>query len=265
MNIFIHELKSYGRTTFIWTASLTAFIIMFMLVYPAFSNDVENTRKLFEGFPEGVRKALGLMLDSFFTLLGFYSYIFMYVTLCGAIQAMHMGTSILSKEVRDKTADFLMTKPVSRKKIMTSKLLAVLCSLAITNIICILIAGVMLEVIKNTGYDVKAFLMISATLFFIQLIFAALGVLVSMMVPAIKSVLSVSLGTVFGFFILNMFDSVIDKEAIRYLTPFKFFDFSYIIKNGSYETPFLIVGVVFVIAAVAASYIIYGKRSIHAV
>jgi len=89
--------------------------------------------------------------------------------------------------------------------------------------------------------------------------------LVSMVIPAIKSVLSISLGTVFGFFILNMFDSVIGKEAIRYLTPFKFFDLNRIIKEGSYETPFLIVGIVFVIVAITASYIIYGKRSIHAV
>lgn len=265
MNIFIHELKFHGKAAVIWIVSLAAFIILFLSVYPAFSSDIETTRKVFEGFPELVRKALGLMLDNFFSLLGFFSYIFMYITLSGAIQAMHLGTSVLSKEIRDKTADFLFTKPVSRNRIMTSKLLAVLCILIATNIVCILVAGLMLRVVDSAGYDVKAFLMVSATLFFVQLIFAAIGVLISMVFPAIKSALSVSLGTVFGFFILNMFDSVIEKEALRYLTPFKFFDLNYIIANRAYETPFLILGTVLVAAAIAGSYIILKKRGIHAV
>lgn len=265
MNIFIHELKYYGKSTLIWIAAISAFIIIFMSIYPAFSNDVENARKLFEGFPEAVRKAIGLMLDNFFTLLGFFSYIFMYVSLCGAIQAMYLGVSVLSKEVRDKTADFLMTKPVSRKRIMTSKLLAVLFWLIVTNTVCILVSEIMLEINNTAGYNAKAFFMVLATLFFIQLVFAALGVLVSMAIPAVKSVVPVSLGTVFGFFILNMFDSIIDKEIIRYLTPFKFFDLNYIQQKGSYETRFLVEAAIFLIAAVAVSYVVYEKRSIRTV
>jgi ABC-2 type transport system permease protein len=81
----------------------------------------------------------------------------------------------------------------------------------------------------------------------------------------IRSVLSVSLGTVFGFFIINMFGSVIGEEALRYITPFKYFETGYIIKNGSYEVQFVILSLAFVIAATAASYIIYSRKDIHAV
>lgn len=265
MNIFINELRLNGKAAFTWIVSISAFIFMFMAVYPAFSSDVENTRKLFEGFPEPVRKALGLMLDNFFTVLGFYTYIFMYVTLSGAIQAMHLGLSALSKETRDKTADFLMTKPVSRKRIMTAKLLAVLAIIVATNLVCTLAAAAALRLAGSDGYDTSAFIMITATLFFIQLIFAAMGVLISMLVPKIKSVLPVALGTVFGFFILNMFDSVVGKEEIRYLTPFKYYDLNLVIREGTYETQFLVITAVFVAVAVAVSYIIYGKRDVHAV
>ncbi len=265
MNMFLHELKSYRKSTIIWTCSLAALIILLLSIFPAFSKDVTEAKKLLEGVPEGVRKAIGLSLDNFFTLLGYYSYVFLYITLCGSIQAMNLGVSIVSKEVRDKTADFLLTKPVSRRRIMTAKLLAALTSLVITNAVYLIIAVYMASVVQSGPFSMKIFLMISATLFFIQIIFMALGVIVSVVVPKIKSVLPISLGTVFGFFILNMFDSVIGEKSLRYLTPFKYFDTAYIIKNASYETSFIIIEVIFIIVAITASYFIYFKKDIHAV
>lgn len=92
----------------------------------------------------------------------------------------------------------------------------------------------------------------------------SLGVIVSVVFPKIKSVISVSLATVFGFFIISMFDSVIEDEMLRYITPFKYFDTVYIISNGAYETPFIILGIVFIIVSISASYFIYSRKDIHA-
>lgn len=264
MNMFFHELQAYRKSTIIWTCSMAALVILFLSMFPAFTKDVAEAQKMLEGSPEGIRKAIGISIDTFFTLLGFYSYIFAYIMLCGSVQAMNLGISIISKEVSDKTADFLLTKPVSRKEIMTAKLLAALTSLLITNLVYLIIAGLMASAVKHGPFSMKIFLMISVTLFFIQLIFMSLGVLISVVVPKIKSVISISLGTVFGFFIINMFDSVIGDKAIRYLTPYKYFDSAYIIKNASYETSFVITGILFVIAAVGASYLVYAKKDIQA-
>jgi ABC-2 type transport system permease protein len=262
MNIFLHELRAYRKSTIIWTCSLAALIILYLAIFPAFLKDVAEAKKLLEGFPEGVRKALGISLENFFTLLGFYSYIFLFITLCGAIQAMNLGTSIISKEVRDKTADFLLTKPVSRRRIMTAKLMAALASLVITNVIYLIIAGYAALLVKSEAFSMRIFLMISITLFFVQLIFMALGVLVSVVVPRIKSVLPVSLGTVFGFFILNMFDSLIGEKTLRYITPFKYYDTAYIIKNASYETSFIITEILFIVLSMTVSYWVYSKKDI---
>lgn len=264
MNMYLHELKAYRKSTIIWAGAMAALIILFLSLFPAFSKDVAETRKLLEGFPEGVRKAIGLSIENFFTLLGFYSYIFAYVMLCGSVQAMNFGLSVVSKEVRGKTADFLLSKPVSRQEIMTAKLLAVLTCLIITNVIYLLAAGMMASAVASGSYSRKIFLMISVSLFFIQLIFMSLGVLISVAVPRIKAVVSVSLGTVFGFFIINMFDSVIGSKAVRYITPYKYFDSAYIIKNAAYETSFLVLGAVIVAAAIGASYLLYAKRDIQA-
>lgn len=265
MNIFLHELKAYRKSTIIWTFSMAAVAVLFLSLYPAFSKDVTGLTKALEGYPLALRKAIGLSLESFTTMLGFYSFMFGYILLCGAIQAMNLGTSIVSKEVRDKTADFLMTKPVSRKQILTAKLLGILTSIVITNIIYLIIAILVANAVKTGNYSLKIFIMISLTLFFVQLMFLALGVIVSVILPKIKSVIAVSLGTVFSFYIINMFGSVIGEKAVRYITPFKYYDVAYIIKNGSYEVTFVILEIILVAIAIVASYRIYMKKDIHAV
>jgi len=211
-----------------------------------------------------VKKLLSIYVESLSTLEGFYSFVFVYIVLCGAIQAMNLGVSIVSKEVRDKTADFLLTKPVSRVEILTSKLLAALAALVMTNIIYLAITVPMTLTVKS-AFSMKIFLMISATLFFVQLIFLALGVIVAVMARKIRSVISISLSTVFGFFIISMLGSVIGEKAIRYISPFKYFDLAYIVKHAAYETSFMIIELIFIIVAIAASYLVYVKKDIHAV
>jgi len=264
MNIFLHELKAYRKSIIIWACSMAALAVMYIFIFSGLSGDIEAFKNILKSMPEVVRKLLSIYIDSISTLEGFYSFVFVYVVLCGAIQAMNLGISIVSKEVREKTADFLLTKPVSRARILTSKLLAALASLVITNIIYLLITVPITLTVKSE-FSMKIFLMITATLFFVQLMFISLGVIVSVIAGKIKSVISISLSTVFGFFIISMLGSVFGDKAVRYISPFKYFDLAYIVKNAAYETSFIIVGIIFVIAAIAASYLVYVKKDIPTV
>ncbi|MBU3110587.1 ABC transporter permease subunit [Clostridium lacusfryxellense] len=263
MNMFFHELKAYRKSTIIWTCSLIALVVLFLSLFPAFSKEAEAFKEIMKGFPEPLRKAFGFSVDSMSSILGFYSYMFLYTTLCGAIQAMNLGTSIVSKEVRQKTADFLLTRPVTRRAIMTSKLMAALTCLVITNIIYLLVASIMASFVATEKYSYKMFFMVSITLFFVQLMFLALGIIISVLIPKIKSVLPISLGIVFAFFILGMFAATTGDDAMRYITPFKYFDTTYILNNSSYEVQFFIIGLGFIVAAITASYFVYSKKDVH--
>lgn len=265
MNMFLHELKAYRNFTITWTLALVALVILFLSMFPSISREAEEFKKLMEGFPEAVRMALGFSVENIGSILGFYSYIFLYISLVGAIQAMILGTSIVSKEVREKTADFLLTKPVTRTRVMTYKILAAFTSLVITNVFYLGGATMMASLVETQEYSTKIFVLLSLTLFFLQLIFLTLGIIVSVVVPKIKSVLPISLGTVFAFFIIGALASSTGDDALRYITPFKYFDFAYIVQNSTYESSFMIVAMGFITIAITASYFIYAKRDINAV
>ncbi|MGM0827435.1 MAG: ABC transporter permease subunit [Bacillota bacterium] len=262
MNIFLYELKAYRKSTFIWSGALVVLVILFMSMFPSISKEINEFKKLLEGFPEGVRKALGIQMDSIGSLNGYYSYIFLYITLCGAIQAMNLGISISSKEIREKTADFLLTKPVTRTKILSSKILAALTSLLFTNIVYVIAAITVANVVKVENFSLYVFLLISLTLLFTQLIMFAVGVIIAVVFPKVKSVISLSLGVVFGFFLIGM---VAAEEATRYLTPFKYFDYSYIMNQERYEWSFLILGMFLIVLSLIGSFVIYNKKDINTV
>ncbi len=264
MNIFLHELKAYRKSTIIWSLSMYSLAIMYILIFKGLGEDIEAFRVFISNMPDIAKKLLNIYLDSISTLEGFYSIVLPFVVLCGAIQAMNLGISIVSKEVRDKTADFLMTKPVSRELVLTSKILAAFSFLLGTNIIYLTLTIFSTSAIA-VDYNMKLFLMISLTLLFVQLIFMVLGIIISVMAGKIKSVISISLSTVFGFYIVGSLGSIIGEDKARYISPFRYFDAGYIIKNAAYETSYIIVGCVFIIAAIVGSYLIYKKKDIHAV
>ncbi|WP_010677889.1 ABC transporter permease subunit [Bacillus timonensis] len=265
MNVFFHELRAYRKTTIIWTLSLVGVMALFMSMFPTIAKDIEEYKKVLSGFPDAVKQALGLQVETFGSVLGFYSYVFVYISLCGAIQAMNFGTAIVSKEVREKTADFLLTKPITRKTILTSKILAAFTSILFTSIVYIATSWLMVAIVATDEFSSRAFLLISISLFLLQVIFLAIGILFSVCLPKIKSVLSVSLGTVFGFFIIGMLSSSSGDEYKRYLSPFQYFDSYYMIEHTSYEGSFLAVGLGIVLLAFIASYVRFVKKDIHSV
>jgi len=265
MNIFLHEMKAYRKSTIIWLVSLVGIMVFFMSMYPSFAKDAESMTTMLKGYPESIRKVFSLDLENFFTILGFYCYLLTFIVLAGAIQAMNIGVSIVSKEVREKTADFLLTKPVTRTTILTAKLLAAFVSLLITNVIYSGAALLMASQVKVEDFSSKVFLLLSLTLFIVQLLFLAMGIVISVVARKIKSVLTVSLATVFTFYFIGTLGGITGDETIRYFSPFKYVDTAYVMKHSGFEVSYLMVGVVLLAVAIFASYYVYSKKDIHAV
>lgn len=263
LNMFLHELKQYRRITIIWIVSLVTVAALYMALYPSMATQMAALQKILASYPKALLAALGVNSGVFASFAGFYTIIINYVMLAAAIQAMNIGTGIVAKEEHSHTAEFLLAKPIRRTQVLTAKLLAALTLLLITNAFFMAAMWVEISAIAKTSMASDTFILMTLTLFFVQLFFLGLGFLVSVTAPKIRSVLSISLSTVFVFFIIGVLDSLIGAKTIRYLTPFRFFDNQYIIKTGSYEPVFLVLEFVFLVAAIFAAYYFYLKRDIR--
>ncbi|RIX51511.1 ABC transporter permease [Paenibacillus nanensis] len=263
MNMYLYELRMNRKSAFIWMAALAGIAGLFMSMYPTFAEGAEQFKEVLRTMPEEVLQALGLQIDSMATLLGFYSYLFLYVLLCGAIQAIHLGASIVSKETREKTADFLLAKPVTRSKIIGMKALAALTILLITNVVYFGAAALIAETVQRESFSYSAFVLINLSLLFTQLIFLAVGFAAAMLLPRLRTVLPMSLGVVFAFFMLSAVGATTGDSKLRYLTPFQYFDRAYIVQHKEYELEFVVTGVIVIAVCALITVIRYLKRDVH--
>lgn len=265
MNVYRYELKSLLKSALIWSFSMIFLSFIYFLVYGSISEDIMDFKSLLEQYPESVRAMLGVSLDNITSILGFYSMILTFVVLCGGIQGMIYGTSILSKEYREKTADFLLVKPIKRTAIVTSKICAGLTMLALTGIIYYTGVFLIANSVKTTTYSNKLFFMMNLTVLLIQVIFFAIGLLVSVLIPKLKSVLPISLGVVFGLYILGAVIAKDKEDVTRFISPFRYVNYTDLIHTGEYELKYFITALVIILISLITSYFIYTKRDIHAV
>jgi len=265
MNIFKFEFKTYLKGNIIWTISLIAILFMFMSLFPVYSSQAATFEKLLENFPETFLKAFGMNNMFLSSVVGYYSFCFVYIGLIGGIFAMKLGLDVISKELREKTADFLLVKPKTRSSVIIPKFCAVLLHILIMNVVFFGASIVAAEIFKNGDYNLKTFMLINLSLFFIQFFLLSLGMMLSTFLTKLKSVLPLTLGVVFGFYVLQLLNQTLDDEKISYLTPFGHFDSAYISQNASFSSPHLIFSVALSLLFLILGYIIYNKRDIPSV
>lgn len=265
MNVFWAELRAHRRATIGWALSLAAVVVVFMALFPAFAADVATSRALLERFPPALRAIFGLSIDKFFTVYGFYAYLQTFVTLIAAVQATNLGVAVLAREDALKTTDFLLTKPVSRSRVVSAKLAAVVVVLLLTNVV-VDVAGLVAAAAANQGpLDVVLFVLLLLNVAIVQAAFLAFGLLLGAVLPKVKSPVAVSLPAVFLFFVFGMLDAILGSEPLRYLTPFKYVDPLHVIDQGGYEWRYLASGGAVALVAVGLSYLAYVRKDFRAV
>lgn len=262
MNVYLHELKQYRKFILIWVLSLCLLIILLMMMYPTIEQDAESFLKLLENYPEELRYALGMYIENITSVLGFCAFIFSFTMLLTTIQAMIVGVNIMTKEVREKTADFLLTKPISRKALIIYKILASLTVFIITNIFIYLVSLISIKLMSKTTFDVGLFTQIAFSLLLTQLLFFTLGLFISLVLKKVKSPLGISLGVVLLLYALSTLLVKEHNDVTRYLTLYKYFEPNFIFMKNGYDVPFIIIGMIIVTILFILSLAIYDKKDI---
>jgi ABC-2 type transport system permease protein len=266
INIFRHEFRSRLKSVAIWSLALTFLIVFFFSIFPAFSSEAKLMNEMLAKFPPELRAAFSMENMDLSTVLGFYSFIFLFAQLCLAIQASNYGFGLVSIEENEMTADFLLSKPVSRAQVLTSKLLAALACLTLTNLVVWVSSFVAISLFHNGNeYEPSTLIKVLLSIVIFQLFFLCVGLVISQLVKRIRSVTPYSLGLAFGAYIVNAFSGVFKDVKLEYITPFKHLDPTYIVQNGSYNTPLVLINVAVTLIALAASYWLYLRRDVPAV
>ena len=266
LNIFRHEFKMKLKSVFGWSAAIAALILVFSALFSSVAGQVQSLNDFLANYPKELLIAFGLNGVDLSTVLGFFGFIFLFVQICLAIQAANYGFSLVSVEEADRTADFLLTKPVKRNQILTSKLVAAVASLTVTNAVVWVSSFLFLNLFKGDhAFDGSALVLLLATIIIFQLFFLGVGLGISLLFRRIRSVIPYSLALTFGMYVLNAFSGQLGTSVLEKITPFKHFEPASILANKSYDVPLVAVSVAVIMVSIAGGYYLYSRRDIPAV
>ena len=263
MNIFIRELRAHRKSLIIWSIAIFLLIISAMAKFSAYVESGQSMNDLLSDIPKTIKAVLGMGDLDMTTAGGFYGMFYLYMLLMATIHASMLGSNIISKEERDKTSEFLMVKPVSREKIITSKLLAALFNIAVFNIVTLVLSIVIVGNYAN-GEDIAGEICLMMTaMFILQLMFLCIGTGIAAASKRPKSAASIAMAVLLVSFIISSAISIYDKlDGLKYITPFKYFEAEKLMKSGGLDPVFVILSIVIIAAMVCVTYVFYKKKDL---
>jgi len=264
MNVFRHELKMLRVSTLLWIIALCGIVLMYIALYPTFSSDAEATTKIFENIPPAIKAALKIDVSAMLSFLGFFAFTFTNITLFAGIHAMHTGVSIMSREQRSKTTDFLLSKPRSRTSVFFQKYTAGFLSIFATWVAVTATAFGLAKAFGAGDFSLRNFGFLMLALLIVQLWFFACGAFMAGILRRIKSTIPVTLAVTFGFFMVGMLGAILGDKWLRYLSPFKFFDSVDIAAGKGYELVYVVIAVVSFAVMLVITYAMYTKKDVKA-
>lgn len=261
MNLVKHELRQNRTSFLIWTASIGFLMAVCVFLFPEMKGQMSGISDMF-GSMGSFTEAFGMDQLNFGTLIGFYAIECGNVLgLGGAFFASLTAVGILSKEEKDKTGEFLLTHPVSRIRIITEKLIAVLIQITAMNLI---IYGLAVGSMAAVGETIpwKEISLLHLGYYLLQLELA--GICFGISAFLTRGSAGVGLGLAAMMYFLNLIANIADvAEFLKYITPFGYCEGADIVSNGRLDGVMVAIGAAIGIVGIGIAYLKYTKKDIH--
>ncbi|MDP2892026.1 MAG: ABC transporter permease subunit [Bacillota bacterium] len=267
MSIYKAELKRLLKPFLVWTLTMLAINILFMSLYPSILNSGygDLIKAKIDMLPDYLRKVFGVDMSMDFTdLLQYYGYTAQMLQIGACVFAAILGASALAKEESEGTIELLYAQPVTRTKIVSTKLFSTLSILIAFNVIITASSLIFLEALKSPGYEyLTQVLSFTYPMLLVQLAFWALGLGISSALSKQSIATPAATGLFFVTYILGTFSQLTpDTGWMKYLSPYHYAVPSSILQEGGKADALLMVLLaVYVFIGVGTAYSYYLRKN----
>jgi ABC-2 type transport system permease protein len=263
LNLFIREWKANFKTLLLWSLGIFFMIAGGMSKYSAASKSGQSMNELISKMPRSIQALFGVGTFDLSKAIGFYGVIFLYLVLMATIHSSLLGATIISKEERDKTSEFLYVKPITRRYIISQKIGISILMLVIINLVTLFTSLWMVGLFSSGEAITAIILKLMAGLFFLQLIFLFLGLGISALSKNPRTAPPTVSGLLLIFFFLYQLVKMNTHLAfLRFLTPFCYFDANELMGNAGFNPIYLFISAVIIGIMVIIMYTFYEKRDL---
>lgn len=262
MTIYIKELKQSFKSLCIWTASISFMMMVCILLFPEMKNEMDSVSSIFANMG-GFTAAFGMDKLSFGELMGFYGIECGNVLgLGGGFFAALAGISVLANEEKERTAEFLLTHPISRGSVVAQKLLSVLTKVIILNLAAVGVSLISSAIIGES-FDMEKFMLLHSAYLIMQLEIACICFGISAFIK--RGSIGFGLGLALAFYFMNIVCNISEgANFLRYITPYAYAEASNIISEAKLDVMLIVIGAFIAAAGASIGFIRYTKKDIAA-
>ena len=237
LNLFIKELKSNLKGSIILSLSVALYIAFSLSIYSVMSNNLAKVSDLYSTIPESMRVAFNFNPNQWNNILGFYTtYFVYYVPIIAGCYSIILGTKLLSKEEQNKTTEFLLSRPISREQIVTSKLLSLIVHVLVINLFAFLVALFSCGIVSDWDFSIQSLTILHTYGFLMCVFFGVLGFFITVLMKRAKAIIGIGIGIVLGTYLFDMMIRISDRvQFLLYLTPFKYLDLNILSEDYGFE------------------------------
>ncbi|WP_028543747.1 ABC transporter permease subunit [Paenibacillus taiwanensis] len=266
MNIFRRELKATRKSLLIWCIGIIVMIISGMGKYEGMSVSAtgQSMNELVANMPKSLQVILGIGTFDLSKASGYYGVLFLYLLMMATIHAAMLGASMISKEERDKTAEFLLVKPVSRSFVLTAKLLAALVNVMVVGLVMWISSVVIVNNYSHGEYVNGDIALMMAGMFILQLLFLMIGAMIAANSRHAKRAVSWSTAILLVTFMLALGIDLSGKlDLLAYVTPFKYFEAKNVMYGGGLSKVSVGLSVAIIGICSVLTYVGYNRRDLN--
>jgi ABC-2 type transport system permease protein len=263
MNIFLKELKANRKALIIWSVCMFLLVMSGMGKFTAYASGGAGS-DVFDKLPHTMKVLLGLGDFEVTKLSGFFAFLFPYLEITTAIHAALLGSSIIAKEERDKTAEFLIAKPVARNVIISAKLLAALVNVTILNIVSLLSSFAIVSSF-NTGEDITGeILILHLAMLFVQLIYLSLGAALAAIMRKSKKSGTIATNILLAGYIISKITGLVEHmDVLNIFAPLNYFSLGKAVNGEGISIIISLLCLVLVAGFSTLTYFFYQRRDMN--
>lgn len=260
MRVLSKELKIGFKSWTIWTLSIAAFVFIVMIMFPEMKGDMGAIDESFSNMGS-FTAAFGLDVLKMTTAMGYYG--IESGTIIGLGSAMYaalMGITALSKEEGNHTAEFLLSHPIKRSKVVTEKLIALFIQILFMNLIVMGIAILSFYVI---GEDIawEGFLKLHLSMFLMNIQITAMCFMISAFLRGGGA--GIGLGIALIMYSLALISNIAEvAKDLKYFTPFKYTEAAQVLTENKLLWDLIGIGMGVSVICILIAYWIYGRKDI---
>ena len=266
MQMIWHELKSNLKGLIGWTIAVIIFQLSGYSKYQGFAaaESSNSLNSITNVFPPALQALFGMSNLNIGTLIGYFGILYVYFALMGCIYSGLLGANIIAKEERDKTSEFLYTRPVSRNKALTAKVtvgnfnsvflwavivISSIIGVAITNSYHFSLSGQVMQMMWG--------------ILLMQIFFFCLGMFFAGLFKRPKlPTTAITISIVGAYFLAAFADLNVSLNWLRFFTPFRWFSAPSIINTGHVALGYTVLAIIFSLVLITFGFVLFDRRDI---